>query len=393
MNFAVNHNIKDVLFPPIVEIKRLVSGDTTSSGKSYIDLCQAVPDYAPAPQLVDYLQGRLPEPTTALYTSDEGLPDVRAAVCRRYERRYNARMSSDNICLTMGASQAFWLAMISLCAAGDEVIVQAPTYFDYDMALRMLGIGCVYAPFDEETGGMPDIGAIAGLITSRTRAILLVSPSNPTGMVTPPETIARLYELAEVSNIALVVDETYADFIAGGSRPHDLFERNDWGNHFVHIMSFGKSYAMTGYRAGMLAASETFLNHALKAHDTMAICQPTPTQIALGYALNNLDDWVMSKRLMMEYRHDRFREEFSKSGNPFKLVASGAFFAWVRHPFPGISAWQVARNLITQAGLVTLPGEIFGPGMSNYLRVAFGNIKEEIIPEAVFRFRNFPVQI
>jgi len=389
MNFAINHNIRDVLFPPIVEIKRLVVGTTTACGKPYIDLCQAVPDYPPAPELVQFLAGKLPEDQTALYTADEGLLQVREAVCRRNERLYGAQMAPGNVCLTAGASQAFWLAMVTLCAAGDEVIVQVPTYFDYDMALRMLGITCVYAPFDEKNGGIPDVEAIAGLITAKTRAILVVSPSNPTGLAVPSQTLGRLYQLAEASKIALVLDETYADFIAGGPRPHDIFSQRGWGNHFIQIMSFGKSYAMTGYRAGMLAASEAFLEHALKAHDTMAICQPTPTQLGLGYGLDHLDDWVAGKRRMMEDRHDRFKAEFSRPGNPFELVASGAFFAWVKHPRTGVSSWQVARELIEKAGLVTLPGEIFGPGMSAYLRIAFGNIDLNMIPEAVARLRGF----
>ena len=111
-------------------------------------------------------------------------------------------------------------------------------------------------PSREERGGLPSPEEIERLITPRTRAILLVTPSNPTGVVTPPETIDRLQHLAKRHRIALVLDETYADFIPGGQRAHDLFSRPDWGDHFIQIMSFGKTYALTGYRAGMLAASE-----------------------------------------------------------------------------------------------------------------------------------------
>ena len=389
MKFATNRHIEQVIFPPIVEIKRLVAGDKAPCGKTYIDLCQAVPDYPPAPELVEYVQARLSDPATALYTSDEGLLDVREAACRRYGRVYGASLTADNICLTVGASQAFWLAMVTLCAADDEVILQVPYYFDYDMALEMMGIRRIYAPFHETTGGLPEAETIERLITPRTRAILLVTPSNPTGAIAPPEVVHDLFELAERHNIALVLDETYADFIAGGDRPHGLFARKDWGDHFVHIMSFGKTYAITGYRAGLLIASEAFLYHALKAHDTMAICQPTPAQAALQYGLDHLDSWVAANRRMMERRHDGFREEFLKPGNPFRLVASGAFFGWIKHPFPEAAAWDVARDLIEKAGLVTLPGEIFGPGMSRYLRVAFGNIVEDRMPEAVSRFRDY----
>ena len=94
---------------------------------------------------------------------------------------------------------------------------------------------------------------------------------------------------------------------------------------------------------------------------------------------------------MMEHRHDLFHTEFTRSGNPFRLVASGAFFGWVRHPFKGKTGRQVARLLAEEAGLLVLPGEVFGPGLADYLRLAFGNVREEEIPEAVTRFRSFPV--
>jgi hypothetical protein len=155
-------------------------------------------------------------------------------------------------------------------------------------------------------------------------------------------------------------------------------------------MSFGKTYALTGYRAGLLAASETFIHHALKAQDTMAVCQPRITQQAIRYGVEYLDGWVDGNRLMMTRRHDRFRKEFTAPGTPFRLVTSGTFFAWVRHPFTGRTGREVARRLVQEAGLLCLPGEVFGPGLTDYLRLSFGNIREEAIPDAVARFREFP---
>ena len=134
--------------------------------------------------------------------------------------------------------------------------MQAPCYFDHAMALEMLGIRCVYAPFDEAGRGLPSTARIEALITARTRAILLVTPSNPTGAITPPGLLDELYDLARRRGIALMLDETYNEFIPGGSRPHELFTRSGWGDHFIHIASFGKTFALTGYRAGLLAASQ-----------------------------------------------------------------------------------------------------------------------------------------
>ena len=385
MKFPVSTLIRGVHPPPISEVKGWLAA--ANPRLPLIDLCQAIPDYPPPPEMIDHLSEVMRDPLTSRYSIDEGLPEVREAVCRGYRERYGACIDPAQICLTVGASQALWLAMVTLCRAGDEVIVQLPAYFDHPMALAALGIRCVFAPFDEATGGLPDLCAISDLVTAKTRAILLVTPSNPTGAVIPPDTIRELYQLARRRNVALVLDETYNGFITGGARPHHLFDNPSWGDHFVHIASFGKTFALTGYRAGMLAASEAFIGHALKVQDTMAVCQPRITQHAVKYGFDHLDAWVAQNRVMMERRHEVFRAEMAVPGNPFRLVASGPFFGWVGHPFTGQTGRYVAKRLVEEAGMLLLPGEVFGPGLEGYLRLAFGNIKEEEIPEAVARFR------
>lgn len=389
MKFPISDQIRSVQCAPISEVKSWLAHREPDPERPLVDLCQAVPDYPPARQLTDYLAVLLDDPLVSKYSPDEGLPEVREGVCARYGRVYGAAMNPDQLCLTIGASQAFWLAMVTLCRAGDEVIVPLPAYFDHPMALDILGIRPVYLPFDEERGGVPDPVAVERLITPRTRAILLVTPSNPTGVVTPPETIQELHGLARRRGIALVLDETYADFIPGGERPHDLFQDPRWGDHLIHLMSFGKTYALTGYRAGCLAASKEFIGHALKAQDTMAVCQPRITQHAVLYGVSHLDGWVEENRLMMTRRHDLFRSLFTRPGNPFSLVASGTFFAWVRHPLQEGTGREAARRLAVEAGIICLPGEVFGPGLESYLRLAFGNIRDEAIPGAVERFRSF----
>ncbi|WP_305044559.1 aminotransferase [Geoalkalibacter sp.] len=391
MNFAINPHIREVGFPPISEVWEWVAARRYPQDRPLVDLCQAVPSYPPAPALVRHLQARLDEPSTYRYSPDEGLPEVREGLCDYYRRRYGAVMTPRNLCLTIGASQAFWLAVVTLCRPGDEVVVVVPYYFDHVMALDMLGIRCVFAPFDEERGGVPEVRALASRINSRTRALLLVSPSNPTGAVTPAEVLDEIFHLAKKNDLALILDETYGEFISGGARPHELFTDPAWEDHFIHLTSFGKTFALTGLRAGVLAASPEFLHHALKAQDSMAVCAPRLTQQAILYGVEHLGDWVADNRALMQRRHDLFVEQFRGSGNPFRLVTSGSFFAWVRHPFPGHTGRQVARLLLEEAGVLTLGGEIFGPGLASYLRIALGNIREDGIAEAVRRFRDFPI--
>jgi len=386
MQFSLNEHVRSIHPPPISEVRSWIA-QRPADAAPLIDLCQAVPDYAPPAEMIEHIRQAAADPLTSRYTPDEGLTEVRESVCNRYRRRYAARINTDQVCLTVGASAAFWLAILTLCHAGDEVIVQTPCYFDHPMALTSLGIKAVFTPYHASERGLPNPSCIDSLITDRTRAILLVSPSNPTGTVIPPDLLHELYGLARKRGIALILDETYSDFISG--MPHELFTRDDWHDTLVQVMSFGKSYALTGYRSGMLAAAPELISQALKVQDTMTVCQPRISQLALQYGLDNLDHWVEGNRAMMTRRHDLFVEQFSQPGNRFSLVASGSFFGWVRHPFPGTSGRQVARRLVLEAGILTLPGEVFGPGLEDYLRLAFGNITDSGIPEAIRRFREF----
>jgi aspartate/methionine/tyrosine aminotransferase len=371
--------------PPIGEVAAWRA--LSPPGLPIIDLCQAVPNYPPSADLVAHLQGVLADPLTSRYSPDEGLADVREAICSRYQRRYAGQLTPEQFCLTIGASQAFWLAILATCQAGDEVIVQLPCYFDHPMALAVLGITVVYTPYDGNSPGLPDPAAIAALITPRTRAILLVTPSNPTGTVTPPAVIDALYDLAVEHQLALIIDETYSDFLSAEEPPHRLFSRPGWDEHFIQIMSFGKTYALTGYRAGLLAGSRQLIREVLKIQDTMVVCQPRITQQAIKYGVMHLDSWVAANCAMMQHRHNAFRQAFMVDGNPFTLVASGSFFAWVRHPFPELDSRAVARLLAQQAGILTLPGAVFGPGLERYLRFALGNLTEEQIPETIARLQ------
>lgn len=385
MPFPLSPLLAAIHPPPITEVKSWIAGRTFPAEKPLIDLCQAIPDYPPARELLDTLVPLLYDPAVARYSPDEGLPEVRQAIAAWYARRYGRGPQPAEICLTIGASQAFWLAMLTLCNAGDEVIVPLPAYFDHPMALAAYGVTPRYLPYREGTGGLPDPAAIADAICDKTRAILLVSPSNPTGAVLPPELVRELFDLARRRHIALVLDETYNAFAPPATR-HDLFQSLDWGEHFVQIASFGKTFALTGYRAGALVAGERVITAALKVQDSMAVCAPRLTQHAIAWGCDHLDVWVERNAAMMQARHDLFKSAFSAAGNRFQLSASGTFFAWVRHPFAGESGRQVARRLAGEENLICLPGEVFGPGLEGYLRLAFGNIDAEAIPAAVERF-------
>lgn len=377
----ISTSISQIQCPPITEVRDWLN-ETTMRKRSLIDLCQAVPDYRPHPQLLDSMRSAMNDPDIARYTPDEGMASVRESVSRWYARRYISGPTEDEICLTIGASQAFWLAMTLLCQAGDQVIVQSPAYFDHPMGLQALGVESVFIPYDPENPE-PDPAQLSKLLTPRTRALLLVTPSNPTGHQLSPETIRDLYSFCRENSIAFVLDETYNAFAEG--IPHGLFSQPDWSETFIQIASFGKTFSLTGFRAGALIAGRTVIREALKIQDSMTVCQPRLTQLAVQYGCDHLDQWVADNAVMMRQRHDCFCRLFTQTGNPFQLEASGGFFAWVRHPWSNLSSRQAARKLLDDADIICLPGAAFGPDLEPYLRLAFGNIRENEIPEAIAR--------
>ncbi len=383
----INHRLKEVQPPPITEVKSWVGGRDVSNQQPLLDLCQAVPNYPPAPGLIGHLHRALDDPATYRYSPDEGLLDVRSDLCNWYQRYYHSGPHPDQVCLTIGASQAFWLAMLCLCQPGDEVIVPLPAYFDHLMALQSYGVKPTYIPFDPITGGLPTLTAIEQKITPRTRALLLVSPSNPTGAIIPSPQLEQLFDLAQAHSIVLMIDETYNSFISDfrNSPPHRLFARRTWHNHFVHIASFGKTFALTGLRCGALIGAAELIEQGLKIQDSMAVCQPRPAQLALQYGCCHLDGWIAEKTQQMQERHTVVTDCFGADIKGFELTASGSFFAWIKHPWVGMSGRQAARNLLDKAGIICLPGEAFGPGLEPYLRLAFGNIETDQISELTQR--------
>ena len=333
-----------------------------------------MPAYPPADALTAHLADAVRRPETARYTPIVGRNDLRSALAAALSATYDGLVTRDHVAITAGCNQAFCLAQMALAGPGDEAILAAPSYFNYQMWLEMLGVSPVYLPFRPERGGVPDPQDAAARITPRTRAIVLVTPNNPTGAIYPPETIHAFHCLAREAGLALVLDETYRDFLPGDGPPHGLFARSDWAETLVHIYSFSKVYSLTGYRVGALVASGDLLAEVAKAADCVAICAPAIAQEAALYGLRHLADFRAEKRRTVLERVAQFRAVFERQDLAYELISAGAFFAYVRHPFTGTPAVDIAHRLIKEQNVLCLPGSAFGPDQEDYLRFALANI-------------------
>lgn len=384
MSLAFNPLVAAVSPPPIPEVHRWVQGCEFPPDRPLIDLAQAVPGDPAPPSLTERLAELVRAPETCRYTPVEGLDGLREALATDINAKYGGRVSATNVLITAGCNQAFCLAVMALAGHGDEIVLPVPYYFNHQMWMESVGVRPVHLPFCPSNGGVPSHDDAAHSIGARTKALVLVTPNNPTGAIYPSSDLRGFYDLAKRNSIALVVDETYRDFLSTAGAPHELFRTADWPDALIHLYSFSKVFSLTGYRVGAIVASEDFVEQAAKLMDCVAICAPRLGQEAALFGLKNLGEWRNANAARMHSRLVAFRAALA-SVPEYQLVSAGAYFAYVRHPFHRSASSEVARGLATRHGLLCLPGSMFGPNQDDFLRFAFANVPEEAMSAVAHR--------
>ncbi len=386
MPYPMNPLLAPVAAPPIPEARGWIAGRVFPPEKPLIDVSQAVPGYPPPDALLDHLAALVREPDSARYTDVPGTPALRAALAADLRAQYGGAIGAEQVTITAGCNQAFCFALQALAAPGDEVILPLPYYFNHQMWLDMAGVTARHLTFRPERGGVPDPAEAAALIGPRTRAIVLVTPNNPTGAIYPPAVVETFFELAQARGIALVLDETYRDFLPEAGAPHGLFRRAGWDATLVQLYSFSKVFCITGYRVGSILSGGRLAEQIAKVVDTVAICAPAIGQGAALFGLNALGDWREgNRRLMQDRLAALLAAAAARNDLGYRLVSAGAYFAYLEHPFAQRPALQVARRLADKENLLALPGSWFGPGQERYLRLAFANVEAAAMPAIAAR--------
>ncbi|MBL4812853.1 MAG: aminotransferase [Rhodobacteraceae bacterium] len=368
---------KHTFSPPVMEARRWLDGVTFTAERPLLNVSQAAPTQPPPAPLLEALsQIVLNEPEAHLYGPVLGLPALRAEVAAQWSAAYGGVINPDQVAITSGCNQAYAAALMALCDEGDEIILPSPTYFNHRMWNDMAGLKT--RPLATGPSLTPDPDAAEALITPRTRAIVLVTPNNPSGVEYPADIMLAFLALARRHGIALIVDETYRDFDSRDGSPHALFADPDWHDTLIHLYSFSKAYRLTGHRVGAVLASATRLAEIEKFLDTVSICPNQLGQRAALWGMQNLGSWLAGERLEILDRRAAIEEGFPvMAANGWQLLGCGAYFAYVQHPF-AISSADLAPLLVTEASVLLLPGTMFVPsdlpGGAQQLRIAFANI-------------------
>jgi aspartate/methionine/tyrosine aminotransferase len=346
--------------------------DHRSKERELLDLAQAAPRYPPAPEVVDHIAATARDPRGGDYVEIPGLPHLREAFAAELCAAYRGRVHAEHVVVTAGCNQAFCLVTSALADAGDEIVLTLPYYFNHDMWLRMNGITPVYLEPGPDLVPTPE--AARAVVTGRTRAIVLATPGNPSGVTVGPARIGALAEVARRHDIALILDETYRSFRDTDEPAHALFADPDWTRTVVSLHSFSKDLAIPGYRVGAVVASPELNREVTKLLDCVAICAPRIGQEAAWAGLTAAAEWRRARAREIAEKRRWFAAVMADRPGGFELLSVGGFFGWVRHPFAGRGTEDVVRELIVAYDTLVIPGTAFLPDDRGTFRVSISNV-------------------
>ncbi|MGG1421141.1 aminotransferase [Bacillus subtilis] len=321
------------------------------------------------------------------YTANAGLYSLREEISRYLSNRFDLSYSPDNeLIVTVGASQALDITIRAIVNPGEEVIIPEPCFVAYDALVSLAGGIPVHVHTTADKGFKATAADFEAAVTEKTKAILICSPSNPTGSVYSKEELNEIAEFAKKHDVIVLADEIYAEltydeeFTSIAALP-GMKERT------VVISGFSKAFAMTGWRLGFAAAPSLLRDAMLKIHQYAMMCAPAMAQFAALEGLKNGMEDV--EKMKKSYR--RRRNLFVESLNEIGLSChhpGGAFYAFPSIKSTGMSSEQFAEELLTQEKVAVVPGSVFGPSGEGYIRCSYATSIEQL-QEALVRMKRF----
>lgn len=363
---------------PMPGIRRMIN--TAAAMDDVIHLSIGQPNFPAPPHVIEAHIDALRNGQTG-YTMDAGLPELLSALARYYGERYNRPLTEDNILVTTGATEAMYLALSATAAPGRQFIVTDPTFLLYAPLIRMNGGELRYIPTRAENGHQIDPQEVLDAIGMRTFGIILNSPGNPTGAVYPRETVEAIVQEAAYRGIYVYSDEVY---------DHLVFNQEDYPSairctadldHVMAVSSFSKTFSMAGLRIGWIISSQGVIQKLRRYHMFTTTVANTPAQWAGVAALNG--DRTCVREMVEEYRRRRDRVVELVQQTPYLSAyrPEGAFYIFPSLP-PHVNGSEVAMRMLEELRVCTVPGDAFGEGCANAIRISYSASMDNI--EAAF---------
>lgn len=321
------------------------------------------------------------------YSSSRGLELLRQAIAGRIREKFKVDVKAGkNIIITPGAKYAVYSAIMSIAREGDEILCLTPCWVSYEPIIRIAGC----KPILIKTIDMnfkPNIDSILNNISKKTKAIVINTPNNPTGIVYDYKTLKELVEIAEDYKLYIISDEIYDELVYEG-RHHSVLEVEGVSERIIYVNSFSKTFSMTGWRLGYIVASENIVNRVEKFISQTITCVPPFIQYAGYVALTSSESqrWIEYVRSELNRRRLRLYNTL-KSFNILGVVKPiGAYYFFVNIAKTGLSSEKLCSILLDRYGIACIPGKYFG-GWDNYIRISYGGVSMNDIEEFHDRFK------
>ncbi len=362
-----------------------IVGELIKNSPGTISLGQGVVSYNPPPEAIDLLPKFLAEPTNNLYQAVQGIPPLLAALTAKLSTFNGIEVNGENcIVVTAGSNMGFMNAILAITSPGDEIILNTPYYFNHEMAIAMAGCQAVLVETDENYQLRPK--AIAQAITPKTRAIVTISPNNPTGVVYSQAALHQVNQICGELGIYHISDEAYEYFTYNQVKHISPGAFTGSSEYTISLYSLSKAYGFASWRIGYMVIPQHLLAAVKKVQDTILICPPVVSQYAALGALQAKDDYLQENiGAIAEVRQlviaDLHRLESLCSITP----ANGAFYFFLK-VHTQMDALELVKRLIQEYKVAVIPGTTFGMNNGCYLRVAYGALQKDTAKEGIDRF-------
>ena len=331
------------------------------------------------------------DPDIGKYALPDGLPELRDAVVKTHFRATGIEVDPDrNVIITAGNMQGLNTLFHVVINAGDEIIVTDPGFASHFQQIRLCGGKPVPWQLDESSGWQLDVETLPDLVTARTKAIVLVTPSNPTGKIFRENTLRRVGEIARAHNLLIILDDPYHHFTYENTDAYfNLASVAELSEHVAYLFTFSKTYAMSGWRVGYMILPEHLKQQALKVHDATIICAPRISQVAGLAALREEPTHLEEFEQILARRRELICQHLDRVDHVFEYQKpEGAYYVFPRIVAAHADSVEFAVRLLEQAKVATTPGSAFGPSGEHHVRMAYC-VSEETIERAFDRIERF----
>ena len=348
-----------------------------------ISLGQGVVGYAPPDAAHEALVRFCSEPARHKYQHELGIPALRERIAARLAAENGIDVDRFSLMVTAGGNMAFLTALLAMCDQGDEVVLVKPCFFNHEMAVRIIGCRPVVVASDRSY--QLDLDAIEAAVGPRTRAVVTVSPNNPSGAVYPESDLRAVNALCAARGLYHVNDEVYEYFLFDGARHFSPGAIPGAYEHTVCIYSLSKSYGFASWRVGYMLLPPPLLEAAKKIQDTNVICAPAVSQHAAVGVLDAGRPWVEARLESIAVVRRIALDALTSLGERVTVPRSdGAFYFFIRVNRGGDSVGLVER-LIREHRIAVIPGAAFGMDDGCYLRIGYGAVDTASMEEAMAR--------